>query len=192
MSPWTGELEGGCEQVDAWRHCPTSRSEADVVEEVCGRTDPIHQKSVINRNVHHGHLLLHKQPRNAKSWRSDATHHLVWMGASHGWVPVDTHSTPVSSSEGRLWVARHSNTARNKMSPNSDIEDSKSTSGGTLLRFWKSLFQYVGCARKQTSVSHSSTESEIIPLDAGLRMDGVPALDLWDLIVAVLGNTKSE
>ena len=43
--------------------------------------------------------------------------------------------------------------------------------------------------KKQTSVSHSSTESEIISLDAGLRLDGSPALDLWDLIVSVLGNT---
>ena len=43
--------------------------------------------------------------------------------------------------------------------------------------------------KKQTSVSHNSTESEIISLDAGLRLDGVPALDLWDLIVEVLGNT---
>ena len=37
--------------------------------------------------------------------------------------------------------------------------------------------------KKQTSVSHSSTESEIISLDAGLRMDGFPALDLWDLVL---------
>ena len=44
--------------------------------------------------------------------------------------------------------------------------------------------------KKQTSVSHSSTESEIISLDAGLRLDGIPAHDLWDLIVAVHhGNT---
>ena len=44
--------------------------------------------------------------------------------------------------------------------------------------------------KTQISVSHSSTESEIISLDAGLRLDGRPALDLWDLIVAVLhGNT---
>ena len=43
--------------------------------------------------------------------------------------------------------------------------------------------------KKQTSVSHSSQESEIISLDAGLRLDGIPALDLWDLIVSVLGNT---
>ena len=46
--------------------------------------------------------------------------------------------------------------------------------------------------KKQTSVSHSSTESEIISLDARLRLDGIPALDLWDLIVAVLGNTNQS
>ena len=46
--------------------------------------------------------------------------------------------------------------------------------------------------KKQTAVSHSSTESEIISLDAGLRLDGTPALDLWDLIVAVLGNTNQN
>ena len=34
--------------------------------------------------------------------------------------------------------------------------------------------------KKQTSVSHSSTEAEIISLDAGLSMDGIPTLDLWD------------
>ena len=31
--------------------------------------------------------------------------------------------------------------------------------------------------KKQTSVLHSSTEAENISLDAGLRMDGIPALD---------------
>ena len=46
--------------------------------------------------------------------------------------------------------------------------------------------------KKQTAVSHSSTESEIISLNAGLRLDGIPALDLWDLIVAVLGNTNQS
>ena len=40
------------------------RSEADVVEEVRGRTDSIHQKSVINRHVHHRQLSLHKQPHD--------------------------------------------------------------------------------------------------------------------------------
>ena len=46
--------------------------------------------------------------------------------------------------------------------------------------------------KKQTSVSHRSTESEIVSLDAGLRLDGIPALDLWDLIVAVPGNTNQS
>ena len=46
--------------------------------------------------------------------------------------------------------------------------------------------------KKQTSVSHSSTDSEIISLDAGLRLDGIPALDQCDLIVSVLGNTTQS
>ena len=46
--------------------------------------------------------------------------------------------------------------------------------------------------KKQTSVSHSSTESEIMSLEAGLRLDGIPALDLWDLIVLVLGKTTQN
>ena len=62
-----------------------------------------------------------------------------------------------------------------------DLEDSKSTSGGTLCIFGSHTFvpQSWMC-KKQTSVSHSSTESEIISLDTGLRLDGIPALDLWD------------
>ena len=67
-----------------------------------------------------------------------------------------------------------------------DLEDSKSTSGGTL---GSHTFVPMSCmCKKQTSASHSSLESEIISLDAGLRLDGIPALDLWDLIVSVLGN----
>ena len=41
-------------------------------------------------------------------------------------------------------------------------------------------------------VSHISTESEIISWEAGFRLDGVPALDLWDLIVAVSWKHESE
>ena len=72
-----------------------------------------------------------------------------------------------------------------------DLEDSKSRSGGTLCIFESYTFVPISwMCKKQTSVSHSSTESEIISLNAGLRMDGIPALDLWELIVAVLhGNT---
>ena len=71
-----------------------------------------------------------------------------------------------------------------------DLEDSKTTSGGTLCVFGSHPFVPISwMCKKQTSVSHSSTESEIISLDAGLRLDGIPALDFWDLIVSVFGNT---
>ena len=39
--------------------------------------------------------------------------------------------------------------------------------------------------KKQSSFSHGSTEAEIISLDAGSRMDGIPALTLWDLVIEV-------
>ena len=72
-----------------------------------------------------------------------------------------------------------------------DLEDSKSTSGGTLYVFGSHTFVPISwMCKKQTSVSHSSTESEIIALDAGLRLDGLPVLDLRDLIVSVLGNVS--
>ena len=61
-----------------------------------------------------------------------------------------------------------------------DLEDSKPTSGGTLRVFGSHTFVLmIWMCKKQTSVSHSSTESDIISLDAGLRLDGIPALDLW-------------
>ena len=71
-----------------------------------------------------------------------------------------------------------------------DLEDSKSTSGGTLCVFGSHTFVPISwMCKKQTSVSHSSTESEIISLDTGLTsLDGLPALESWDLIVSVFGN----
>ena len=59
-----------------------------------------------------------------------------------------------------------------------DLEDSKSTPAGTLCVFGTPTFvPNSRMCKKQTSVLHSSTESEIISLDAGLRLDGTPALD---------------
>ena len=72
-----------------------------------------------------------------------------------------------------------------------DLEDSKYTSGGTLCIFLGHTFVPISwMCKKQTSVSHSSTESEIISLDAGLRLDWIPALELWDLIVSVFGSVS--
>ena len=70
-----------------------------------------------------------------------------------------------------------------------NLEDSNSTSGVTLCIFESHTFIPVSwMCKKQTAVSHSSTESEIISLDAGLRLDGLPVLELWDLIVSVFGS----
>ena len=72
-----------------------------------------------------------------------------------------------------------------------DLEHSKSTSGGTLCVFGSHTFVPISwMCKKRTAVSHCSTESEIISLDTGLRLDGLPALELWDLIVSVLGNVS--
>ena len=61
-----------------------------------------------------------------------------------------------------------------------DLEDSKSPSGGILCIFGSRTFvPRSWTCKKQTSVSHSSTEAEVISLDAGCRMDGIPALDFW-------------
>ena len=70
-----------------------------------------------------------------------------------------------------------------------DLEDSKSTSGRTLCIFGSHTFVPKSwMCKKQTAVSDSSTESEIISLDTGLRLDRLPALELWDLIVSVFGS----
>ena len=71
-----------------------------------------------------------------------------------------------------------------------DLEDSQSTSGEHCAFFGShTLVPRSWMCKKQTIVSHSSTESVIISLDTGLRLHGISALDLWNLIVLVLGNT---
>ena len=65
-----------------------------------------------------------------------------------------------------------------------DLEDSKSTSGGVLCIFGSRTFVPISwMCKKQTS------ESEIISLDAALGMDGILALDLWDVVREVLRLT---
>ena len=69
-----------------------------------------------------------------------------------------------------------------------DLRDSKSTSGSYLVLIGPNTCVPIGWfCKKQGAVSHSSTEAEIISLDAGLRMEGIPALALWEVIVDVLG-----
>ena len=57
--------------------------------------------------------------------------------------------------------------------------------------FWEviHLFQQVGCVRNKLQFHTVQQNEKSFSLDAGLRLDGIPALDLWDLTVSVLGNT---
>ena len=74
-----------------------------------------------------------------------------------------------------------------------DLEDSNSTSGGTLCIFGSHNFVPISwMCKKQTSVSHSSTEAEIISLDAGLRMDSISALTLWDLVTKIFPSVPNK
>ena len=75
-----------------------------------------------------------------------------------------------------------------------DLEDSMSTSGCALCVSGSRTFVLVSwMCKKQTSVSHCSTESEVISLDAGLRMDGSLPLALWCIVIEVLRtNTGDE
>ena len=68
-----------------------------------------------------------------------------------------------------------------------------STSGGVLCFFGShtSMPKSWMC-KKQTSVSHSSTEVEIISLDAVLLMDGIPALTLWDLVIEMFHSVPNK
>ena len=73
------------------------------------------------------------------------------------------------------------------------LRTQKSTSNGVLCIFESRTFVPVSwCARNKRQVSRSSIESEIISLDVGLRMDGLFALDLWDIVIEVLHSNKDK
>ncbi len=72
-----------------------------------------------------------------------------------------------------------------------DLQDSKSTTGTLLCLVGPSTFvplQWM--CKKLGAITHSSTEAEVIALDAGLRMDGIPALGFWDLVKDVFNPIK--
>ena len=67
-----------------------------------------------------------------------------------------------------------------------DLGDSLSTSGAYLVLMGPHTFvPLTWFCKKQGAVSHSSSEAEIISLEAALRMEGIPALILWDTILTV-------
>ena len=67
-----------------------------------------------------------------------------------------------------------------------DLRDSKSTSGGILCLVGPNTYVPISwICKKQGAVSHSTAEAEVISLDAGVRLEGLPALTLWSLVIDV-------
>ena len=72
-----------------------------------------------------------------------------------------------------------------------DLKDSKSTSGCFLCIVGSHTFVPLNwISKKQTAVSHSSAEAEIIALEAALRMEGIPALIMWELITEIFSQRR--
>jgi hypothetical protein len=72
-----------------------------------------------------------------------------------------------------------------------DLRDSKSTSGGLLCLVGPNTYVPISwICKKQGAVSHSTAEAEVISLDAGVRLEGIPALLLWELVIDVFDPCK--
>ena len=173
------------------------------------RNDPASQpKGWIQGNMRIGPVLevttsfLHfKKGIEIRIWSVGQDNSQSWVRISYGTnkcvidsnqnnveIPADPHEDQVPQTSIKVVAAR----SKAKAKPQQREEDSKSTSGGTLCVFGSHTFVPISwMCKKQTSVSHSSNESEIISLDAGLILDGLPALELWDLIVSVPGYARA-
>jgi len=73
-----------------------------------------------------------------------------------------------------------------------EIEDSKSTTGAILVLIGPNTFvPLFWLCKKQGAVSHSSSEAEVIALEAALRTEGIPALNLWEEILEMFSKDKN-
>ena len=48
--------------------------------------------------------------------------------------------------------------------------------------YWNTFFPLNGASKEQACASHSTPEAEIVPANAAVRIEGLPALQLWDTI----------
>ena len=74
-----------------------------------------------------------------------------------------------------------------------DVQETDFCSVGFLCIFGSHTFVPISwMCKKQPSVSHSSPEAQVVCLDAGLRVDGILALDLWDLVIEVFHSSPNQ
>ena len=97
-----------------------------------------------------------------------------------------------------MWETQHSNVNLGLFQDSDfagDLEDSKSTSGRVLMHCSEvtPLYRSSWMCKKQTSVSHGSTEAQVISLDASLRMDGDSrSQSLRDLAKEVFDSSPNQ
>ena len=68
-----------------------------------------------------------------------------------------------------------------------ELQDSKSTTGGFVAIVGPRTFvPVIWPCKKQGAVSHSSTEAEVISMEAVLRCEGIPSVILWEIVIDVM------
>ena len=73
-----------------------------------------------------------------------------------------------------------------------DLIQAKSTSGLYLAIVGPNTFAPITAScKKQTCVSHSSTESEIVAAEQGIRTEGLQALAFWELVTELLSTSPT-
>ena len=74
-----------------------------------------------------------------------------------------------------------------------DTRASKSTSGCDAALVGPNTFMPLSSlCKKQTVVSHSMPESEIISMEVALRTEVIPILSFWDLVIDVFDPPKTS
>lgn len=74
-----------------------------------------------------------------------------------------------------------------------DLKDGRSTSGSLLfLGGSLTLRPIAWLCKTQRAKSHSAAEPEIAAMHMGLRLEGMPTVDLWDVVVNVLEPLDKE
>ena len=74
-----------------------------------------------------------------------------------------------------------------------DLTNAKSTSGAYLAIVGPNTFAPITAScKKQTCVSHSSTESEIVAAEQAIRCEGLQALTFWEFVTELLSEKNVQ